>query len=584
MRSRIRTRSLGPLAALLGVIACGAPLPVSVLLVTLDTTRADRIGAYGWQAAETPRLDRLAQEGVLFELAMAPTPITLPSHTSILTGVAPAAHGVRDNGLFALGPDAELVSEAFRERGWRTGAFVGSFVLNPSYGLDQGFEVYHVPERPPGREFEPYRPANAVVDDALAWLSTLRADEPFFAWVHFFDPHYPYDPPEPWRSRTQDLYDGEIAFSDYQLGRLLDGISRRGLARNLLVAVTADHGESTGEHGERSHGVFVYQATLRVPLLLAGPPVAVAAGARVRAVASLLELPATLLALAGLPPDALPRAASTPLPVPGLGFAERPASEVYVESLLPYYSFRWRAYRGIVAGGYKLIDGSEPELYALQEDPGELRDLAAEQPERVARMRARLVELEGSQRSLGWAEDQAAGAGDRARLRALGYVAGEVGDDPFAEDLPDPRERLPDLELVFQASNLLTRASQLRPLEPGAFRREPGGPRVSGRRFVMRARQSLIDLRARNPRDPHAWVELGTVESLIGHYERAIPLLERGIELQPRNPALRYHLAHAYQAQGRPREALRSMRAAETLDPDDARYSGWLAERETAAH
>jgi len=281
------------LACLAGCTQQGAG-PPSILLVTLDTTRADRIGAYGRAGARTPTLDRLARQGILFERAIAPTPITLPSHASILTGVYPTAHGVRDNAVFALAPEARLVSEVLAERGWRTAAFVGSFVLHPRFGLDQGFEVYHAPQptREPMRDRYVERPANEVVDDALAWLSGLAAGERFFVWLHFFDPHIPYEPPPAWREPSVHPYEGEIAFCDAQLGRLLEALEEAGRARNLLVAVTADHGESLGEHGEETHGVFIYQATLHVPLILSGEPVARARGQRVGHAVSTVDVPA----------------------------------------------------------------------------------------------------------------------------------------------------------------------------------------------------------------------------------------------------------------------------------------------------
>ncbi len=566
----------------LWLLACAEPeVPPSLLLVTLDTTRADRIGAYGREDAQTPTLDRLAREGVLFESAVAPTPITLPSHASILTGVAPPAHGVRDNGLFSLRPEAELVSEVLRANGWRTGAFLGSAVLHPTHGLDQGFEVYSMPDRQlSSLGLEAQRTASRVLDDALPWLASLPDDELFFAWVHFFDPHFPYQPPEPWLSSSGHPYDGEIAFVDAQLGRLLEALEESGRARNLLVLVTADHGESAGDHGEDSHGVFLYQSTLRVPLLLWGGPVAAAAGSRVEGHVSLLQIPATLLAFAGLPASALPRADARPLLSPGAAPADPAERPIYVESLLPYHSFRWRALRGLVAEGHKLIDGVEPELYALAEDPGELRDLAATQPERLARLRSRLDEVEEGARPLGWSRSRDVEAEEGERLRALGYATGVAGGDPFSGDLPDPRERIGDLELVAAVANSLSEAAKVRPLEPGSFHGGPRGERSPRYRLMARAKRWLLELRERNPDDPHVYVELGLVESLLANYAAAVPLLERAVELQPQNAALHYHLAHAYDAEGRPRHALRAMRAADALEPGDPRIVAWIEARD----
>ena len=275
MRASIRT-----VAACGVLLACGGcdalPPPIArpdVLLFSLDTTRADRIGAYGHAAASTPTFDALARDGVLFESAYSPTPITLPAHASMLTGLYPSAHGVRDNGLFALGPDATLVSEVFAAHGWRTGAFVGSFAVDERTGLAQGFEIYS-DKGSETRGIVPERTADAVAKDAIAWLETLAPEDNFFLWLHFYDPHLPFAAPEPWRSRNADPYDAEIAFADAQLARVLRSIETRGSDAPLLVVATSDHGEGLGDHGEGSHGVLLYQGTVRVPLVISGPHVA----------------------------------------------------------------------------------------------------------------------------------------------------------------------------------------------------------------------------------------------------------------------------------------------------------------------
>lgn len=587
MRDPIRAVGAAIVLGLAGLagLACGAQAPGGLLLVTLDTTRADHLGAYGWQAARTPTLDRLAREGLLFENAVAPAPITLPSHASILTGVAPPAHGVRDNGIFELSPEAELVSEVLRREGWRTGAFVGSFVLNGRFGLDQGFETYRAPVPAPGGPpgFQPERRAAAVVDDFLDWFSGLGSGERFFAWVHFFDPHHPYLPPQRWRSEQQHPYDAEITYTDHELGRLLDALAERGRADDLLVVVTADHGEGAGEHGENGHGVFVYQATLRVPLIFWGTALAPWAGQRVQGFVSLLDLPATLLAFAGLEPQALPKAASRPLVVPGRGpAAPDPARPIYVESLLPFHSFRWRALRGLIEDGYKLVEFQSPELYALSEDAGEQRNLAAAEPERVARLQQKLRELVARDADLGWGQARSVDAREREMLHALGYTGGAGGSGPFDPGLPDPRERVGDISLVMTASTFLFMASKQTPLEPGAFVDGPDGEPVPGRELIGKAARMLRELRERNPRDPHVYTDLGTIYSLLGRPELARPLLEEAVRLRPGDAALHYHLAHAYEATGELGSSVRAMRAALALDPDNPRYAEWLAERGAA--
>jgi len=555
--------------------------PPSILLVTLDTTRADRIGAYGRDGARTPTLDRLARQGILFERAIAPTPITLPSHASILTGVYPTAHGVRDNAVFALAPEARLVSEVLAERGWRTAAFVGSFVLHPRFGLDQGFEVYHSPQptREPTRDLYVERPAGEVVDDALAWLSGLAAGERFFVWLHFFDPHMPYEPPPAWREPSLHPYEGEIGFCDAQLGRLLEALEETGRARNLLVAVTADHGESLGQHGEETHGVFIYQATLHVPLILSGEPVARARGQRVGHAVSTIDLPATLLALAGIPTDELPDS-HAPRLVARDGTPRRPDAEraIYIESLLPYHSFRWHAFRGLVWRGHELIEGRRPELYALDEASGEKRDRAGEAPELLERMREMLGRLSERHAPLAWSQGRGLAAGEDALLRALGYAVGSVGGDPFDPALPDPRDRIGDVRLISVAERRIGRAAWLRPIAPERFAEQDPQQLARGLRALGRARETLLELRENNPEDPHVFVNLGTVESRLGNHPSALPLLERAIELYPAVAALRYHLAVSYHATGHAEAARREMLEARSLDPGNSLYDGWLRE------
>lgn len=244
---------------------------VNVLLITLDTTRADRLGCYGYAKAETPALDRLAAQGVRFTRAFAQAPLTAPSHTCMLTGLCPPEHGVRDNGRSKLPENVPTLAESFRQRGYRTAAFLANFVLDRRFGLDRGFETYDDRMTVVGKFASAQEnPANVVCDRALAWLgeNTVRG---FFCWVHFYDPHDPYAPPEPFKSRLQDPYDGEIAFMDSQIQRLLEFLDRRGLSDRTLVIVCGDHGQSFGEHEERGHGILVYKATMLVPLMVRMP-------------------------------------------------------------------------------------------------------------------------------------------------------------------------------------------------------------------------------------------------------------------------------------------------------------------------
>jgi arylsulfatase A-like enzyme len=482
---------------------------------------------------------------------------------------------VRDNSLFELGGEATLVSELLRSSGFRTGAFVGSYVLDARFGLAQGFEVYSGPEA--GRRSEdPYaeRPADEVVDAAGEWLAGVEPWERFFAWVHVFDPHRPFAPPPPWRARYADPYDGEIAFCDAQLGRLLALLEARGRLASLRVLVTADHGESLGEHGEESHGVFVYQSTLHVPLLLWGE--GIAAGAREAAPVSTVDVAATLVALAGV---AAPDGSGPPgraLLGPDGRPARSPAGPLYIESLLPFHSFRWRALRGVVSGRHKLIDGSAPELYDLAVDAAEQVDLAAVEPERVASLHAELRALEADHAPRGWARRRGADADEAELLQALGYLRGSTGVDPFAEGLPQPRDRIADIELVSDARNLLERSERLLPLDPEERARVSGRKLRWAHRNLRKARELLLELERRNPRDPHLLYDLGSVESMLGHHAEALPRLEAAVQLEPQDPRLRHLLALSYHATGSVEDARREMAEARRLDPGNQAHARWL--------
>jgi arylsulfatase A-like enzyme len=335
-----RRGRIGALALLAVFAGCGER-PHDLVLISIDTLRADRLGSYGRQGAGTPHLDRLARSGARFSDAMAPAPITLPSHASLFTGLDPSRHGVRHNGLYALDERAQTLAERLRDAGFRTGAFVASVALAARHGLDQGFERYTEPggDQSRGLFFLAERPAQQVNRDALAWLDELATSERVFLFVHYMEPHAPFEPPEPELSRfAGDRYQAEIAASDRALGELLAHLAARGRLRHALVAVVGDHGESLGEHGELSHGIFVYQSTLHVPLILAGP--GVPPSRVVDEPVSLIDLMPTLLAAAGLEEDQDGRSLWPALRGESLG-----PRALYGESFAPRLDFGWSELR-----------------------------------------------------------------------------------------------------------------------------------------------------------------------------------------------------------------------------------------------
>ncbi len=445
---------LAPLAlSFLGLVGgCGRATPERVVLVTVDTLRADHVGAYGHAPARTATMDGLARRGVRFETALSPVPLTLPSHTSLMTALEPPRHGVRHNSIFSVPGELPLLAERMRAGGFGTAAFVGALVLDGRFGLSRGFDVYdeQMGDRHSGLVGFAERPADRVVDAALAWVAT--APPKFFLWVHFYDPHALYQPPPAYAlSFASQPYDGEIAFTDVQLGRLLAGIDARFGAEGTLVAVTADHGESLGEHGEPTHSYSLYDATQRIPLILAGP--GLPAGATVSEVVRLVDVAPTILSLVGLPPlDGVDGEDLLPL-VRGAGGAPRTA---YLETLATQLDMGWAPLFGLRDRTSLFIRAPRNELYDVIADPRELRNLAAEDPTRVAaaegeldRILARAVPLEAS------VELDAA---DRARLESLGYVV------PTADDLaragagatgPDPKDEMPVIVAMNRATELL---------------------------------------------------------------------------------------------------------------------------------
>ena len=437
-------RPLRPVLAALALavaLGCsrGVPGPTvapSVVLVTIDTLRADRLGCYGHKTAVTPTLDGLASRGVRFETAVAHAPLTAPSHASILTGHTPLGHGVRDNGAYVLPEGVRSVAEDFRQAGYRTAGFVSGFPLKRRFGFDRGFDAYD-DQLPRGKDARRTayveRTADRTTDAALRWLETAPPPgsprKPFFLWVHYFDPHAPYEAPAEAMAGAASPYDGEVAFVDAQLGRLLRRVEEM-KGEPTVVLVTADHGESLGEHGEDTHGIFVYDSTLRVPFILAGP--GVPAGAVARTVARGIDVAPTLLDYAGLAARgmegrSLRRAAS------GETLPDAPA---YAESLHSQLQYGWAPLHAWRTAKHKLIEAPRVELYDLAVDPAEAHDLSVRETPRVEGMRREL------QRAMAATTPNAAQAMDAEtaeRLAALGYVGtgGSATAPPSGRDPKD---------------------------------------------------------------------------------------------------------------------------------------------------
>jgi arylsulfatase A-like enzyme/tetratricopeptide (TPR) repeat protein len=407
----------------------------NVLFVTIDTLRADRVGCYGHAAAATPTLDGLAARGVRFETAVAHVPLTGPSHACLLTGLTPLGHGFRDNGGFVLAPGVKTAAEDFRAAGYRTAAFVSGFPLDRRFGFDRGFDTYddHLPQGNDRRR-TPYveRFADATTDAVLRWLAA-PSGTPFFLWVHYYDPHAPYEPPGALAERFRAApYDGEIAFVDSQLARLLRALEERGALARTVVLVTADHGEGLGEHGEATHGLFLYDAMIRVPWILAGP--GIAAGRVASTVARGIDVLPTLLDLAGLRAARAVEGRSLRPAVDGREMSDAPA---YAESLYAEREFGWAPLFAWRTARFKLIEAPRPELYDLERDPGETANRFGEQAARVEELRGPLQAALSRPAPLATA---ALDSETAERLGALGYVAGSGAQPPAGTARRDPKD------------------------------------------------------------------------------------------------------------------------------------------------
>jgi arylsulfatase A-like enzyme/Tfp pilus assembly protein PilF len=502
-------------ALLLSAVAAAAPARPSVVLVTLDTTRADHLGCYGAATAATPVLDALAAAGARFDQALSPVPLTLPAHASLMSGLVPRRHGVRDNAGFELDAGVTVLAERFKAAGYDTAAFVSAAVLDRAGGLARGFDLYDDSVRVGDRRAFDYeeRAASQMVDAALPKIAALKA--PFFVWLHFYDPHLPYVPPEPYAARFKGSpYDGEIAFMDAQIGRALAAIKKKGTA---VVVVAGDHGESLGEHGESTHGVFLYQATQRVPLIIGGPgvPPSKAIGRTV----GLIDVAPTILELAGLAPLAGTDGRSLVALMRGTAV---PARDYELETYYPAYSYGWAPLRGLVSGPMKYIEAPRPELYDLPKDPHERHDLASSSASRLGALARTLTAVAGPAVAAVPSDDPD-DEERRAKLAALGYAGGSAPPAAGGLDPKDGVKLLPELDAARRALQLGDPKDALPPL---------------GR------------LLAANPTNVPAMLLLGQVQLATGKVPEAIATYERVAATAPENALAWFDLGNAYAAAG----------------------------------
>ena len=570
------------------VIGCSrsaqTPTKPNIVLVTIDTFRADRLGV-----GVAPNLDRLAQRSLRFTAARSAVPLTLPSHTTILTGELPTVHGVRENGLTPLGAGHPTVARALKAAGYDTAAFVGAFVLDRRFGLSQGFDTYddRIPRDPHATDrLEAERPASAVVDAALAWLDrsaeasrsssapSPRPPAPFFVWIHLYDPHAPYNPPREFvRSSAQrpdpgvsDLYDGEVAYADSQIARVFDWITAHHLAEHTTIVVAGDHGEGLGDHGEATHGMLLYDSTLRVPLIVSEPG---RAPAVVRTPVSLVDVAPTLLAAGGV---------NVPPSMSGRDLVRlKPDRDLYAETEYPRVA-GWSALQALTDGRWMAIRaGAATELYDIDHDPQEQHDLSALQAATVAALDARIATIQkGASNGGAVAVSREA----QERLRALGYVAASPGA-PASPDTPNPARHIATWNAFEEA------LSALNARDPRALATlstiasaNPDAPvfQSTYARALLDAGRSTDALAAyraaakRWPTDTMLLHDLAVAARTSGKLEEARDADAASIALAPDN-ALAHNGAGLVAIDGRqPADAVREFEHATALDPNNAEY------------
>ncbi|MFZ0963842.1 MAG: sulfatase-like hydrolase/transferase [Terriglobia bacterium] len=587
---------LGWAAASIRLVADGGP--ANVVVITIDTLRADHLGCYGDRSISTPNLDALALSAARFTNAFTPVPITLPAHTALFTGSFPMATGVHDFGGNKVPASAVTLAKVLHDHGYSTAAFLGAAVLDSRYGLNQGFDTYfdHFDfDRLDESNLEMIkRSGDQVVDNALAWLKA-NPRQPFFLWVHLYDPHYPYTPPEPYAGRYAGRpYDGEIAFADAQVGRLIAFLKELGVYDGAVVAVTGDHGEGLGEHGEKTHGFFIYNSTLHVPLLIRVP----GAGARtIEKGASLVDVMPTVLQALQLPipPSVQGRSLLSDI----VGKPSASASNLYAETYLPLLHFHWSQLRALQSGGLKYIEAPRPELYDTPTDPHETKNLlpgkqalAHEMHDRLETLERRYTPASGG----GAKESEPTDPALAERLRSLGYVAisGGAFSDASGKTLPDPKDRVrvydlfseamadgqhkrytESLEKLHEAEQVEPSSIPIRYLQALDYYRLKDFPRALDR-F-----QAALEL---DPKFSLATYYLGLTQIQAGDANGAAASFERTLELDPTNFAAAYNLGALELKQNHVQEALHHFQQAAQINPNYAPAFEALGELDLYLH
>ncbi len=557
------------------LVSCGGykPEKLNVVLITIDTLRADHLSCYDPSHVKTPNIDALAEKGVVFTHAFAHVPMTLPSHTSILTGTLPLYHGVEDNYGFKVSSKLVTLAEFMKKAGYSTAAFIGAFPLDSRFGLNQGFDMYDdsYPAKNKRTFFFPERRANKVVESAISWLEKHGKGR-FFIWVHVFDPHQPYDPPPPFdKLYEKEPYSGEVAYTDQQLGRLFDYLRSHGLMKDTLIVITADHGEGLGEHGENTHGYFAYNSTIHIPLIF------YAQGRfkphRVDTYVGHWDIFPTIARVIGEKPPSQVQGRSL---LPALLGKRMEDEEIYFESLSPYFSRGWAPLRGIIKDRFKFIDLPIKEAYDLTKDFNEKHNVyGTPESKKLERELPRVIEKYSKGRV-----KAEAGAANINKLLSLGYVSGRVkvrskftAADDLKTLLPVHLKHLRAIKLysggdIEKAIKLEQEVIRARPDFPQAYITLATFYKTKG--DIEKALKVFEEGEKRGIREYSFFTFYGMTLTEAGMPERAIKVLKKALSIMDFDPEAWNYLGIAYWKAGRFDDALKAYRRVLALDPDYA--------------
>ncbi|HZZ15468.1 MAG TPA: sulfatase-like hydrolase/transferase [Candidatus Sulfotelmatobacter sp.] len=572
------------LFACFGVLATAAAKPaptINVVVITIDTLRPDHLGCYGYKLIKTPNIDALASESVRFLRAYTPVPVTLPAHTVIFTGTYPTLSGMHDFSGNKLNPNQPTLAAVLKHQGYVTGAVIGSAVLDSRFGLNRGFDFYYdhfdFNRLQESNLEEMERPGNVVANLALDWLGKNYHSK-FFLWMHLYDPHYPYRPPAPYSEQYKDRpYDGEIAFADAQVGRLIAFLKTKDLYRNTMIVLSGDHGESLGEHGEQTHGFFIYNATLHVPVIIHLPQNRSAK--TVSDLVSLADLMPTILADLKVDVPAQVQGRSL-LP---LMTVQNDSRSLYAETFLPRLHFNWSELRSVETENYQFIDAPKPELYDLSKDPGETLNLYPEKKAVADELRARLNKLihqYSADQEL--AEKTGLDPALMERLKSLGYAgfSGGGNSTTAASSLPDPKDRIQVYELISDAiadSQHGNYDSSVQKLTTALKTEQYSVPvhyllgldyyRLRNFPQAVEEFQKVLQL---SPDYALAVFQLGLALARTGDFDQAIQMLKRALELDGTNFSAAYNLGAAYARKQMVPEAVAAFRETIRIAPEYA--------------